>query len=192
MNLIATIKTNRLELRNWKKEDLIDFARLNADPRVMEFFFKTLNRLESDELAKKIQAHLKEKGWGFWAVSLLEEDKFIGFIGLQIVHFLAPFTPSVEIGWRLAFDYWNKGYATEGAKACLEYGFNTLNLNEIVSFTTVNNLRSVNVMKRLHMHHHKEDDFDHPNLPKKHPLQRQVLYRIKKKEWENSNNSLKL
>jgi 3-dehydroquinate dehydratase/shikimate dehydrogenase len=180
---MSIITTDRLILRPWKKEDLEPFAQLNSDPRVMQYFPGLLSHQESDELAKKISDCLQEKGWGFWAISLKKTDKFIGFIGLENVYFTAPFTPAVEIGWRLAFDSWGKGYATEGAKAALKYGFEKLNLKEIVSFTAVENARSRAVMKRIGMHRDLKDDFDHPKLPEGHRLRRHVLYRLKQAEW---------
>lgn len=174
------ITTDRLILRQWKKEDLEPFAALNADPRVMEFFPKLHTREESAAFINKASSRIEEKGWGFWAACLKDTGEFIGFIGLENVYMDVPFTPAVEIGWRLAFDYWGKGYATEGAQACLQYAFEELNLDEIVAFTAVNNKRSRAVMERLCMHHNPQDDFDHPNLSPDHPLRRHVLYRLRK------------
>ena len=185
MNIDKIVKTDRLVLRPWREEDLEPFARLNADLRVMEYFLRPLNREESDQLIKRVSEHIERYGWGLWAASLLETGELIGLIGLQHVPFEAPFTPAVEIGWRLGVEHWGKGYATEGAKACLEYGFGALNLEEIVSFTTVQNRRSRAVMERIGMHHNPEDDFDHPKVPEGHPLRRHVLYRIHREEWEN-------
>ena len=107
-------------------------------------------------------------------------------IGLQVVTFPAPFTPSVEIGWRLGFDHWGKGYATEGAMAALKTGFEALNLNEIVSFTAVPNLRSQAVMQKIGMHHNLADDFNHPKLAIEHKLCRHVLYRLNQDEWQKN------
>ncbi len=181
-----TITTERLILRQWQPSDLPLFAQLNADPRVREYFPGLLSRQESDASVKLFSDHIQRCGWGFWAASLIQTDEFIGFIGLEDVYFSAPFNkfnPAVQIGWRLAFDHWGKGYATEGAKAALKYGFNILNLEEIVSFTPVQNMRSQNVMKKIGMHHKPKDDFDHPKLSTGHPLSRHVLYRLAKKEW---------
>ncbi len=183
---MVTIKTTRLILRPWEKEDLEPFAKLNADPRVMEYFPKVKSSQESKEEYQRIIDHFQKHGWGFWAVSIIGEAAFvgfIGFIGLRYDDFPAPFTPAVEIGWRLAFDYWGKGYATEGATACLKYGFEILNLNEIVSFTSVPNIRSRRIMEKIGMHHNPKDDFDHPKLPEKHKLRRHVLYRLNASEW---------
>ena len=181
---MTTLKTKRLILRPWKETDLEPFAELNVDPRVMEFFPSPLSRQQSDDLAKRISTKMQEQGWGLWAVSIPNEADFIGFIGLAKTTFDAHFTPAVEVGWRLAFPYWGKGYATEGAKAALEYGFETLNLSEIVSFTPVQNTRSRRIMEKIGMHHDPTEDWDHPKIAEGHPLRRHVLYRISKQEWQ--------
>ncbi|MES2200329.1 MAG: GNAT family N-acetyltransferase [Chlamydiota bacterium] len=143
------IQTKRLILRPWKEEDLKPFAKLNADLRVMEHFLAPLNREESDQLAKRISLKLQDQGWGLWAVSVPGVAEFIGFIGLSEPTFSAHFTPAVEVGWRLMYKYWGQGYATEGALAVIKYGFETLKLNEIVSFTaTSNNLKSRKIIPR--------------------------------------------
>lgn len=175
---MTTLNTERLILRPWKPSDYAPFADMNADPEVMEFFPKTLTPKESNAYAEKFAKHIEENGWGLWAVTAPEAE-FIGFIGLTPVGFEAPFTPATEVGWRLARPFWGKGYATEGAKAAMEYGFSQLGLQEIVSFTTVENARSQKVMEKLQMTHDPDDDFDHPTLPEGHPLRRHVLYRIK-------------
>lgn len=180
------INTERLQLRPWKEDDLAPFSLLNSDARVMEYFPAKLTREESDQIAKRMQAKIEERGFGFWAVSLIDTGKFIGFIGLNSLDaltFPVHFAPCVEIGWRLSFEFWGKGYAKEGAEACLQYGFETLNLDEIVSFTAVRNARSRSVMERIGMHRDPKDDFDHPKLSKGHPLERHVLYRLLREEW---------
>ena len=169
--------TERLCLRRWRPSDRASFAALNADPRVMEYFPATLSRDESDALVTRIGAHFAEHGFGLWAVEIPHVVPFAGFIGLAIPRFTAHFTPCVEIGWRLAAAHWGQGYATEGARAVLRFGFETLGLNEIVSFTVPANHRSRRVMERIGMHHNPADDFDHPALPEGHPLRRHVLYR---------------
>lgn len=169
--------TERLILRSWQLSDLPLFADINADERVCEYLPTTLTRAESDALAQKIIAHFDEHGFGLWAVEEKGGAPFIGFVGLSIPGFEAHFTPCVEIGWRLAFAYWGKGYATEAAKKVMEYGFNELLLDEIVSFTTKSNQRSRAVMERLGMTYSKEDDFDFPTLDASHPLLPHVLYR---------------
>jgi RimJ/RimL family protein N-acetyltransferase len=175
-----------LLLRPWRDEDLPAFAALNADPRVMEFMPKALSRDESDARADRIRRHWAERGFGLWAVEVPGVAPFIGFVGLSVPPFEAAFTPCVEIGWRLAFAHWGRGYATEAANAALEDGFGRLGLTEIVSFTVPANVRSRRVMERLGMTRSPADDFDHPLLPEGHPLRRHVLYRIRQAEAHES------
>jgi 3-dehydroquinate dehydratase / shikimate dehydrogenase len=181
METPVVLKTKRLVLRPWKEEDFEPFAHMNADPRVMEFFPSTLKREESDQLAQRWSSTIEGQGWGFWAAGVPGVADFIGIIGICQVPSNYPCAPAVEIGWRLAYDFWGKGYAVEGARAALEFGFHKLQLGEIVSFTAVQNLRSRRVMEKLGMHHKIGDEFDHPKLAAGHHLGRQVLYRIHKK-----------
>lgn len=178
MVAVPEILTDRLRLRGWLPGDREPFAALNADPRVVEFLPAPLSRSESDALIERIEAGFAAHGFGLWAVEVRESAAFAGFIGLAVPRFAAHFTPAVEIGWRLAVAHWGKGYASEGARAVLDYAFNGLQLAEVVSFTTVGNLRSRRVMERLGMRHNPADDFEHPALPPGHPLRPHVLYRI--------------
>ena len=150
---------------------------MNADPVVMEHFPSVLTPQESDGLVAKVEAHFERYGFGFWAVEIPNVTPFAGFVGLLVPPFDAPFTPCVEIGWRLAHAYWSQGYATEAARAAMAFGFDTLALKEIVSFTATGNTRSRRVMERLEMTHSRADDFDHPLMSAGHALQRHVLYR---------------
>ena len=147
----------------------------------MEFMPTLLSSAESDALVDRAQAHFDRHRYGPFAVELLENHSFIGFIGLSIPNFDAPFMPAVEVGWRLAFDYWGRGLATEGARAVVRYGFEELGLDSLVSFTVPANRRSRRVMEKLGMTHDPRDDFDHPRLPEGHPLRRHVLYRLEAK-----------
>lgn len=174
----ARLVTKRLVLREWTDFDLPAFAALNADPRVMEFLPKTLDREESDALAARIREGFPKHGFGLWAVEISGVADFAGFIGLSVPNFTAPFTPCVEVGYRLAFDHWGKGYATEGALAALEFGFTQAGLTEIVSFTVPDNIWSRHVMQKCGLTRDPADDFDHPKLPEGHRLRRHVLYRI--------------
>ena len=185
MNLAPELRTDRLYLRRWRATDRQPFAALNADPRVMEHFPAPLSREESDALAARIESHFEQHGFGLWAVEIADIAPFAGFIGLSIPRFEAHFTPCVEIGWRLAAEYWGSGYATEGARAVLAFGFEQLRLAEIVSFTVPGNLRSRRVMERLGMTRNPADDFDHPALPEGHPLRRHVLYRLGRPEYQS-------
>lgn len=178
MTSTPTIDTPRLRLRPWREADLPAFAAMNADPKVMEFFPKPLSPAESDALAARIRENFARRGFGLWAVEVPGVADFIGFVGLSVPGFSAHFTPCVEIGWRLAHEHWGRGYATEAARASLEFGFGRLPLDEIVSFTTATNRRSQAVMERIGMTRTPDDDFDHPALSEGHPLRRHVLYRI--------------
>jgi RimJ/RimL family protein N-acetyltransferase len=144
----------------------------------MEHFPSILSREESDARAATIEAHFEQHGFGLWAVEILNVTPFAGFIGLTIPRFTAHFTPCVEIGWRLAAACWGHGYATEGARAALAFGFEALGLGEIVSFTVPANIRSRRVMEKIGMSHDRAGDFEHPALPEGHPLRRHVLYRV--------------
>lgn len=174
---MTSLATERLVLRPWRETDKALFAALNNDPRVYATLAGPMSRADSDALADRISAHIATHGWGLWAVELPDAAEFIGFVGLSRPRFEAHFTPCVEIGWRLAFDHWGHGYATEAARVVLHFGFETLKLAEIVSFTTVSNLRSRAVMARLGFTHDARDDFEHPMLVAEHPLRRHVLYR---------------
>ncbi|HLJ03156.1 MAG TPA: GNAT family N-acetyltransferase [Solirubrobacteraceae bacterium] len=171
------MRTERLLLRQWRDSDLEPFAALNADPEVMRYFPGTQSRQQSDALAERERRAIAERGWGLWAVEVLDGPEFIGFVGLNEPGFEAHFTPAVEVGWRLAREHWGHGYATEAARAAVAFGFGELALSEIVSFTTEPNLRSRRVMERLGMTHDPAGDFDHPMLPD-WPLRRHVLYRL--------------
>jgi RimJ/RimL family protein N-acetyltransferase len=172
------IRTDRLLLRRWLPDDRAPFATLNADPRVMEFLPSLLSREESDAFVERAEAHFGQHGFGLWAVEIPGVTPFAGFVGLSRPRFEAPFQPCVEIGWRFGVEYWSRGYATEGARAALAFGFDACGLTEIVSFTVPQNVRSRRVMERIGMRHDSADDFDHPLLPDGHPLRRHVLYRI--------------
>jgi ribosomal-protein-alanine N-acetyltransferase len=144
----------------------------------MEHFPATLSREESDAQVTGIEARFAEREFGLWAVEVVGVTPFAGFVGLTVPRFSAPFTPCVEVGWRLAAEHWGHGYATEGGRAALDFGFDVLGLSEIVAFTVPENVRSRRVMEKLGMTRDPSDDFDHPVLPAGHRLSRHVLYRI--------------
>ncbi|HUR48865.1 MAG TPA: GNAT family N-acetyltransferase [Acidimicrobiales bacterium] len=174
------IQTERLLLRQWRDEDLETFAALNADPEVMEFFPAVLSPAESDAAAEGNRRQIEEHGWGLWAVERLDTAEFIGFTGLWSVPPEFPFSPAVEVGWRLARSHWGHGFATEGARAAIYFGFGDLGLEEIVSMTTESNVRSWRVMEKLGMTRDPSDDFDHPRVSAGHRLRRHLLYRLKR------------
>ena len=187
MTRLRELRTDRLLLRAWRPEDLAPFAALNADTRVMEHFPAALSREASDSMVARIQAHFEEHGFGLWAFEIPAVAAFAGFVGLSIPRFTAHFTPCVEIGWRLATEHWGRGYASEGARAVLHFGFTELRLDEIVSFTVPDNVRSRRVMAKVGMVHDPADDFDHPALPDGY--RRHVLYRIAHPTWTHGSPS---
>lgn len=174
--------TERLHLRQWRDADREPFARMSADPRVMEYFPNLLDRAASDAMVTRLQSLIADRGWGLWAVELKLQPQFIGFVGLHVPAPDLPCSPCVEIGWRLACEYWGKGYATEAAGGALDIGFELLDLAEIVSFTAVPNLRSRAVMERLNMRQVPET-FMHPCIPPDHPLAEHYLYRLSREIW---------
>lgn len=171
-------------LRRWRPSDLVPFAALNADPEVMEHLHGLMTREESDAFVDRIEAHWRERGFGLWAVEVLDEAELIGYVGLA-EH---PFMPTPEIGWRLARKFWGRGLATEAARAALADGFERVGLTEVVSFTIPANVRSTRVMERLGMTHDPKDDFDHPRFPPGHRLSRHVLYRIDRERWRRAES----
>ncbi len=181
------LETPRLILRQWKDTDFQEFYALNSDVDVMRYFPCVLSQRESDELANKFQTLIAENGWGFWAVELKENHQFIGFVGLQSQPTQFEFSPCVEIGWRLAQQYWHQGYATEAAKVCLKFAFEQLDLEDVVSFTAKLNVPSQKVMQRLNMQSISE--FNHPKVEATHPLACHVLYRMTQQTYFQTVNA---
>jgi ribosomal-protein-alanine N-acetyltransferase len=172
-------------MRRWTGTDREPFAALNADPQVMEHFPAPLSRAESDALIDRIEARFDESGFGLWALEVAATGEFIGFAGLSVARFQAHFTPAVEIGWRLARSAWGHGYATEAALRALGYAFDDAHIDEVVSFTSVLNVRSQAVMRRIGMSRDPSGDFEHPLVPEGHRLRHHVLYRITAVRWKD-------
>jgi len=182
------LRTSRLVLRRWRDDDREPFAALNSDPAVMEFLPAILTRAQSDAMIDRMEAAFEERGFGFWAVEIAGGEPLIGFVGLSVPRFEAAFMPAVEIGWRLAAVHWGEGYASEAARAALEFGFGVMELDEIVAYTTVRNARSRAVMERIGMTRDVDGDFDYPPLPEGHPIRPQVLYRIARADMRDSED----
>ena len=183
-SLPDAIPTKRLLLRRWRDADLEPFAELNADPIVMQYMPTVLDRAGSDALVERFRDQFDRLGYGLWAVEVPGVAPLIGFVGLSVPLFPTHFTPCVEVGWRLARAHWGRGYATEAARAALAFGFESVGLGEIVSFTVPANTRSRAVMERLGMTRDPADDFDHPWLPEGHPFRPHVLYRLSRERWQ--------
>ena len=170
-------------LRTWHDEDLQPMLAINQDPKVMEYF-PSLQELEmTKNFIAKVNAHFENHGYSLYATVRKDTNEFIGFIGLLMADFESHFTPATEIGWRLSSKHWGKGFATEGAKAVLDYAFRELKIPEIVSFTTAGNAQSIRVMQKIGLQHNESDDFDHPKLDDESPLKRHVLYRLSREKY---------
>ncbi len=177
------LETDRLILRSWRESDLLPMVAINQDPKVCEYFPEIGNRDTTIALIDRIIKHDEENGFSLYAVEIKASGEMIGFLGLMKPSFDAHFTPAIEIGWRLSSQHWNQGFATEGAKVVLQHAFTDLNLDEVVSFTALNNQASRRVMEKIGMKRNPNDDFDHPKLSKDCSLKRHVLYRISKNDW---------
>lgn len=178
-------KSERLGFRNWQESDIPKMAKLNANPNVMEFFPSTQNETQTANFVHRMQQHCDEKGFCYFAVDILETGDFIGFIGMMSQDYEAPFTPCVDIGWRLVEQFWNNGYATEGANACLDFAFNTLKINTIISVASEINVNSTNVMRKIGMI--KIGNFEHPKLLGNERLKNCVWYEIKNTKNQKKN-----
>lgn len=185
MPMIET-RSERLLLRSWRDDDLAFLQALNADAEVMRHFPACLDQQQSAQMLVRIRAHFAEHGYGFWALERRDSGELIGVTGLAQVGFAAPFTPAVEIGWRLARAHWRQGYAREAARTVLAVAFQHLALDEVVSFTVPANLPSQAVMRAIGMERDMSADFLHPKVADGHPLQPHVLYRIRRDQWQEA------
>ncbi len=183
------LETERLILRTFRTDDVEGMTLIDQDPMVCRYLPAVGTRAGTEAGVQRIINHYQEHGFSLYAVELRSNREFIGFLGLITPSFQAHFTPAVEIGWRFSSSHWNQGYATEGAKAILQYGFSRLNLTEIVSFTVVDNQASRRVMEKIGLHRDSKDDFDHPRLAANSPLRRHVLYRLSKMKYELMNET---
>ena len=180
-NMKIHLQTPRLILRQWQDSDAAPFIQMCADPEVMRYFLNPLTEQQSLAFMQRIQNFIATHGWGLFAVELKSSGEFIGFIGLHqhLEHY--DFAPCIEIGWRLAKQYWHNDYATEGSKAVLDYAFRELQLDNVVSFTTVLNTPSEKVMQKIGLS--KVKTFAHPLVPADHPLLMHVLYQIDRQSY---------
>ncbi|MFC5379966.1 GNAT family N-acetyltransferase [Aquipuribacter nitratireducens] len=183
MAAVPVRRTERLVLRGFTDADRDPFAALNADPEVMEHFPAPYDRQRSDAFVDRVLARWAERQYGLWALERSDTGEFIGYTGLWPAEFEAPFTPAVEVGWRLARAHWGQGFATEAALESLRYGFDDLGLDEIVSFTARTNERSWRVMERIGLRRDAAGDFEHPSVPLGHRVRPHVLYRLRREDW---------
>lgn len=176
MNII--LQTQRLSLRTWDTKDLLDCIEMNEDAEVMRYFPAKYTKEQTIQFYDRVQKHFLENDFGLYVVEHTSSKVFMGYTGFMMANFDAPFTPCVEIGWRFKKEFWGNGFATEAAKACIEFGFNKLNFDKIYSFTATTNVKSENVMKRIGMV--KTGIFSHPKIDKDHILNKHLIYEIKK------------
>ena len=175
--------TKRLRLRQWKEEDRALFADINIDPIVMQHFPRKFSRVESDKFIDDNTERIAKNGWGAWAIDIIDSDQFIGFVGFSHPAPWHPCTGEIDIGWRLSRQHWGYGYATEAAKYALEIGFNSFHFNDVVSFTSACNLRSISVMKKIGMLD-DQTGFQHPRIDEGSPLRKHVVYHLTRTECE--------
>lgn len=174
--------SERLGFRNWSEKDLTQFSKINADLEVMEHFPKPLTIEETSDFIGRLQEHYKKNGFNYYATEILKTGELIGFIGFAFQEYKTEFTPAIDIGWRLKKNSWGKGYATEGATKCLDFGFNELHLEKIISMCTKENTKSENVMKKIGMK--KLGEFNHPKLREYPAYEKCICYEISKKSWQ--------
>lgn len=185
MEIDYIFTSRRLGFRNWSTNDLDEFAKMNADEDVMKHFPKTLTTKETSEFIDRLQAHFEKHSYNYFVVEVLETGEFIGFIGLAYQTYESEFTPAVDIGWRLKKKAWGRGYATEGAKRCLELAFTELNLDQVIATCTRQNVNSEQVMKKIGMK--KVSEFKHPKLKEYPEYEVCLCYEISKSHWSKSN-----
>ncbi|WP_323789813.1 GNAT family N-acetyltransferase [Psychroserpens sp.] len=174
-------KSERLGFRNWNDSDLDEFANLNADLDVMEYFPKPLTRTETSDFIKRLRTHYETFGYSYFATDIIETGELIGFIGLAYQEYKTEFTPATDIGWRLKKSAWGNGYATEGAKKCLEFAFKNLNIESVISVFTEKNIKSESIMKKIGMV--KIGTFNHPKLKAFPQYEKCICYKIDKDSW---------
>ncbi len=181
------LSTPRIRLRPWTDADRAPFAAMTSNPEVMRHFPTLLTRGQSDAWIDRAMRKMADLGWGFWALDYLAPEastpQFAGFTGLNTPEPELPIGPCVEVGWRLSPAFWGLGLASEAARLALRAGFETLGLQEIVAVTTLRNLKSQAVMKRLGMQESPDDAFDHPSFPADSPERHCCIYRLPRALW---------
>jgi RimJ/RimL family protein N-acetyltransferase len=177
------IETERLILRTWSNDDLHALYSINQDLKVMKYFPSLQSLDATKNFIDKMKFHFEKYGYSLYATIRKDTSEFIGFVGLSKVAFNAHFTPTIEIGWRLSSKHWGKGFATEGARAVLDYAFRELDISEVVSFTAKDNTKSINVMQKIGLNNNQDDNFNHPKLDDSSPLKYHVLFRISRDEY---------
>ena len=178
----VVIETERLVLRSWRAEDRAPFAAISADPRVMTTLGPVMDRAASDALLDRVEAAEAAHGYTFWALERKCDAALIGWCGV-IRGDAGPVAGKAEIGWRLAHAAWGHGYASEAARATVDWLFAHLPDDAAWAIASSANSRSRAVMERLGMRYHPELDFDHPRIAEDGPLRPHVTYAVTRSEW---------
>jgi len=181
------IETDRLGLRNWKKSDLNAMSRINNDPEVMHYFPAVQDKNTTHAFLQRMQNQIADKGYGYFAAVLKEEQRLIGFIGISAQNYKAPFTPCVDIGWRLDKSYWGKGLANEGGKACLDYAFRQMEIRRLYAIVPGVNRASLSVAKKIGLQYHSS--FNHPAIDLNSPLNPCLVYYLDRDHFLSANTS---
>ena len=182
---LIELETEHLTLRQWREEDLLIYSKISSNPEVMKFFPKLLSLEESNRAAQKFKGLIASRGWGFWAVELKKTGKFIGYAGLHSPSTQFPFSPCVEIAWRVEPSYWENGYVLEAGETILSCAFDKLMLDEVVYFTALQNNRVQKLMNTLGMKD-RNKPFSHPSFSDGNPFKEHRLYGLKREEWISS------
>lgn len=162
---VPVVETERLVLRGWRDDDLLDYAGMVGDRRVMEWFPSTLDRVEAWQSMAMLAGHWVLRGFGMWAVEERGTARVVGRVGLH-----EPYGwPGLEVGWMLARDAWGQGYATEAGRAALGFAWRRLGADHVISLIRPENLRSVAVAERLGAR--PSGEFSHAGF-------RHVVYRV--------------
>ncbi len=173
--------SERLGFRPWKEDDIDDLHTINSDPQVMRYFPNTLEREQTVAFIERMGLMYADHGYCYFAVELLSDPGVIGFVGIAYQDYEAPFTPGVDVGWRLHRHHWGKGYATEGGDRCLEFGFKQVGLETIWSVAPIANDASIHVMRKLGMS--SAGSFTHPKLTDYPELALCALYKMERKSY---------
>jgi len=155
---MVTLQTQRLVLRRWRAEDAGPLAAINADPEVMRWIGTGAVR-DADQTRAAIEAFERqwdENGFGIFAVEVRATRELAGITGLAVPHFLPEVMPAVEIAWRLGKPFWDKGIATEAARAALDFGLTGCGLDRIIAIVQTGNDASERIMRKLGMRLERE------------------------------------
>jgi RimJ/RimL family protein N-acetyltransferase len=155
------IRSDRLKLRNWRDSDRDAFAALNAAAEVTVDLGGPLDRTASDAKFDRYAAAFDRHGFCRWALED-SDGQFLGYAGVMPARSGHPLGPHADIGWRLLRASWGRGYATEAARASLRDAFERVNLQEVLAYTSIDNLRSQAVIRRLNMQRAASLDYSEP------------------------------